>query len=127
LCAASFAFSAASRADGYGPTLRADEGYAAAMRRRGLAPHAVWSQENPGAGRAAMSELLAREPGLTAVITMNEIATFGAMVELQVRGRQIPRDFSILSIVSSPGVAAMSNPALTTMASPGADLGRARR
>ena len=116
--------SAASRAEGYGPTVRADDGYAAAMRRRGLEPQAVLCDENPAAGRAAMSALLAREPGLTAVITMNEIATFGAAVELQSRDLRIPRDFSVLAIVTSPGVGAMSNPPLTTMHAPGAELGR---
>ncbi|QTE28742.1 LacI family DNA-binding transcriptional regulator [Pengzhenrongella sicca] len=116
--------SAASRADGYAPTIRADEGYADAMRARGLSPESILCDEDPGAGRAAMAELLARDPRLTAVITMNEIATFGATVELQAQGRQIPRDFSVLSIVTSPGVGAMSNPPLTTMHAPGADLGR---
>jgi len=116
--------SEASRADGYAPTIRAEDGYSGAMRRRGLVPHAILCDENPGAGRAAMSTLLAREPGLTAVITMNEIATFGATVELQGRDLQIPRDFSVLSIVTSPGVGAMSNPPLTTMHAPGAELGR---
>lgn len=116
--------SAASREDGYGPTLRADDGYSEAMRRRGLEPWSTLCDEDPGAGRAAMAGLLAAEPGLTAVITMNEIATFGATVELQARGLRIPDDFSVLSIVTSPGVGAMSNPPLTTMHAPGAELGR---
>ena len=116
--------SEASQAEGYGPTVRADSGYAAAMRRRGLAPQSILCDENPGAGRAAMAALLARVPGLTAVITMNEIATFGATVELQARGLEIPRDVSVLAIVTSPGVGAMSNPPLTTLPAPGAELGR---
>ena len=116
--------SAASSIDGYAPTIRADAGYADAMRRRGLTPVATLCDENPGAGRAAMADLLTLEPGLTAVITMNEIATFGATVELGARNLQIPRDFSVLSIVTSPGVGAMSNPPLTTMHAPGAALGR---
>jgi len=57
-------------------------------------------------------------------LTMNEMATFGATVELQARGLQIPRDFSVRSIVTSPGVGAMSDPPLTTMHTPGAELGR---
>lgn len=116
--------SEASRAEGYAPTIRAEDGYSAAMRRRGLTAHAALCDENPSAGRTAMSALLAREPRLTAVITMNEIATFGAIVELQARDLQIPRDFSVLSIVTSPGVGAMSNPPLTTMHAPGTELGR---
>ncbi|WP_165372823.1 LacI family DNA-binding transcriptional regulator [Pengzhenrongella frigida] len=116
--------SQASREEGYGPTVRAHDGYTAAMRRRGLVPHAILCDESPGAGRTAMSELLAGDPDLTAVITMNEIATFGVTVELQSRDLQIPRDVSVLAIVTSPGVGAMSHPPLTTMHAPGAALGR---
>lgn len=116
--------SAASHAAGYAPTLRADGAFRAAMERRDLVPVTVLCDENPGAGRTAMTELLAREPGMTAVVTMNEMATFGAIVELQARGARIPEDVSILSVVTSPSVGALSNPQLTTMHAPGAELGR---
>lgn len=116
--------SAASHEAGYAPTIRADEGFRAAMERRGLRPETALSDESPSAGRAAMVDLLGREPGMTAVVTMNEMATFGAIVELQGRGVSIPEDFSVLSIVTSPGVGALSNPPLTTMHAPGAELGR---
>lgn len=116
--------SAASAAAGYAPTIRAEQGFEAAMRRRGLEPLTVLSDESPRAGRAAMADLINREPGMTAVVTMNEVATFGATVELQSRGLRVPEDFSVLSIVTSPGVGEMSNPPLTTMHAPGAELGR---
>ncbi|MCL1869411.1 MAG: LacI family DNA-binding transcriptional regulator [Promicromonosporaceae bacterium] len=113
-----------SAAEGYAPTFRADDGYAVAMTRRGLTPVAVHCGETPNAGRAAAAELLDAEPRLSAVITMNEYATFGVVAELQRRGLSVPDDVSILSIVSSPGVGEMSNPPLTTMHAPGAELGR---
>lgn len=113
-----------SHAAMYGPTLRAEQGFRAAMERRGLTPYTVLSHESPGAGRSAMAELLDREPAMTALVTMNEMATFGASVELHSRGLRIPDDFSVLSIVTSPGVGQMSDPPLTTMHAPGAELGR---
>jgi len=116
--------SRASADSGYAPTVRAADGYRDAMARRTLTPVEVLCDESPRAGRAAMAALLHRDPELTAVVTMNEIATFGATVELQDRGLRIPDDFSVLSIVTSPGVGAMSNPPLTTMHAPGAALGR---
>lgn len=116
--------SSASLDHGYGPTIRADEGYRHAMQRRGLTPVAALCDESPSAGRDAMAGLLVADPDLTAVVTMNEIATFGITVELQDRGLRIPADFSVLSIVTSPGVGAMTNPPLTTMHAPGAELGR---
>jgi DNA-binding LacI/PurR family transcriptional regulator len=71
-----------------------------------------------------MADLLAADPQLTAVVTMNELATFGVFAELQRRGLVIPDDVSVMGIVSSPGVGTLSNPQLTTMHSPGAELGR---
>lgn len=116
--------SQASLDEGYGPTIRARAGFEAAMRARGLEPIAVCCDESPAVGRAVMGELLEGEPRLTALVTMNEIATFGIVAELQQRGIAIPAQMSILSIVTSPGVGDMSNPPLVTMHAPGAQLGR---
>ncbi|WP_149202658.1 LacI family DNA-binding transcriptional regulator [Actinotalea subterranea] len=116
--------SATSHAAGYAPTLRAERAFGEAMRERGLEAHAVLCDENPAAGRRAMTELLERDPAMTAVLTMNEMATFGAAVELQARGLRVPADVSVLSIATSPGVGALSNPPLTTMHAPGSELGR---
>ncbi len=113
-----------SRDAGYAPAHRADAGYTAAMRSRGLEPVSMYVDDSPHAGRAAVARLLDTEPRLTALITMNEIATFGVVAELQQRQIAIPDAMSILSIVTSPGVGDMSNPPLTTMHSPGAELGR---
>jgi DNA-binding LacI/PurR family transcriptional regulator len=116
--------SATSHAAGYAPTIRAESAFRAAMSRRGLVPLTVLSDEDPGAGRQAMADLLVRDPAMTAVVTMNEMATFGAAVELQSRGLRIPEDFSVLAVATSPGVGALSNPPLTTMHAAGAELGR---
>ena len=116
--------SAASRDHGYGPTLRVDSGFHAAMSRRGLAGTTVWSDESPAAGRATMAALLNRAPEITALVAMNENAVIGAVGALTQRGLTVPQDFSVLSIVSSPLVAEMVEPTLTTLHSPGAALGR---
>ncbi|WP_166849631.1 LacI family DNA-binding transcriptional regulator [Isoptericola sp. BMS4] len=116
--------SEATAAEGYAPTFRAEEGFAAAVRAHGLEPVVRRVDESPQAGREAAAELLDRSPRPTAVVTMNEIATFGVVAELQQRGIGVPDEMSVLAIVTSPGVADMSNPPLTTMHSPGADLGR---
>jgi len=109
---------------GYAPTRWARESYRSAMTSRGLGPVDVLCHESPLAGRHAVVELLAADPAMTAVITMNEMATFGLMAELRDRGRRIPEDVSVLGIVTSPGVSQMSSPTLTTLHAPGAELGR---
>lgn len=108
---------------GYAATRWAREAYRSAMTSRGLVAHDVLCHESPLAGRHAATELLAADPGMTAVITMNEMATFGLMAELRDRGRRIPEDVSVLGIVTSPGVGQMSSPTLTTLHAPGAELG----
>jgi len=109
---------------GYGPTVRVAEAFDRLMSARGLYPLARTCSDSPLDGRAVMAELLAADPHLTAVVTMNELATFGVFAELQRRGLAIPADVAVMGIVSSPGVGTLSNPQLTTMHSPGAELGR---
>ncbi len=116
--------SAASHAAGYAPTLRAEAAFRAATDGHGIAGRSVLCDEDPGAGRRAAAALLDVDPALTAVVTMNELATFGVVVELASRGLAVPDGVSVLAVATSPGVGALSNPALTTLHAPGARLGR---
>ncbi len=109
---------------GYGPVVRAQATYAEVMAERGLPTLTISCDETPAAGRAVAGELLERAPDATAVIVMNEHAAFGLISGLKHRGVRIPEDMSILSIVSSPDMAAMSDPQLTLLASPSTELGR---
>jgi DNA-binding LacI/PurR family transcriptional regulator len=116
--------SAASRDRSYGPTLRIADGFNRAMDRRGLVGHTVWCDETPLAGRRAVDELMGTHPRTTALVAMNENAVIGAMNGLATYDRAVPQTFSVLSIVTSPLMAQMAEPALTILHSPGADLGR---
>ena len=109
---------------GYGPAVRAAAAYDELMTVRGLVPLSRTCDDSPVTGRAVTAELLATDPELTAIITMNELATFGVYAELASRNLSIPGDVSVLGIVTSPGVGTLSYPPLTTMHSPGAELGR---
>ena len=121
--------------EGHGPTVRASAAYRAAMADRGLSPVEVHADESVAGGRAALAGLLdgdlfdsdhpdaAERP--TAVITMNEDATFGVVAELAARGVAVPGGLSVLAVVSSPAVAGQTVPPLTTMHAPGARLGAA--
>jgi len=109
---------------GYAATRWARESFRSAIADRGLVGHDVLCHESPLAGRRAALELLSNDPDLTAIITMNEIATFGLLAELRDGGRSVPEDISVLGIATSPGVGQMSSPPLTTLHAPGAELGR---
>lgn len=113
-------------ADGHGPTLRAAAAYTGEVVARGLEPAQVYAEESVPGGRAALAALLdGPGPAPTAVITMNEDATFGVAAELAVRGVPVPGRVSVLAVVSSPAVAGQTVPPLTTLHAPGAQLGRA--
>jgi DNA-binding LacI/PurR family transcriptional regulator len=113
-------------ADGHGPTVRAAAAYDAEMTARALAPVQVCAEESVDGGRVAAAALLdGPGPVPTAVITMNEDATFGVVAELAARRLAVPADLSVLAVVSSPAVAGQTVPPLTTLHAPGAQLGRA--
>jgi DNA-binding LacI/PurR family transcriptional regulator len=116
--------SEASRLHGYGPTVRAQDAYLRAMARRGLQPCTQYCDENPLAGRAAITAMRDRSPGLTALVAMNEDALFGVVAELHRQKVAVPQDFSLVSMVSSRPIAEMADPVLTILHSPGAELGR---
>lgn len=116
--------SAASLESGYGPTVRAGAAYVREMTERGLTPIARTCEDSPPAGREVTAQLLAGDPKITAFVTMNELATFGVLAELQLLGLKVPEHMSVLGIVTSPEVGTMSQPPLTTMHSPGEQLGR---
>ncbi|MBU4214558.1 MAG: substrate-binding domain-containing protein [Actinobacteria bacterium] len=108
----------------YGPAVRADEAYIAAMHERGLTPLAVTCDVTPPAGRRLAGQLLAEHPGLTAFIVMNELALFGVASALREAGRQVPQDFSILAVAIAEGISDMYDRPLSYLAAPGPDQGR---
>lgn len=116
--------SQASHDAGYGPTVRAGEAFQRHMANVGTPALIRHCDESADAGRAVARELLDNQPNVTALITMNDTATFGAVAEYLDSGRRIPDDVSVLSIVSSPRVGALTHPRLTTMSAPGPELGR---
>jgi DNA-binding LacI/PurR family transcriptional regulator len=75
-------------------------------------------------GRQVADELLHSDAGATALIILEEAVGSGVVAELTRQGRRIPDDISVMSILSSVDVAAVSNPPLTTVTVPSAELGR---
>jgi DNA-binding LacI/PurR family transcriptional regulator len=109
---------------GYGPAVRAAAAFERMTGERGIAALNRACEDSPVVGRSVTADLLAADPDLTAIVTMNELATFGVYAELQSRNLVVGEDVSVLGIVSSPGVGTLSYPPLTTMHSPGTELGR---
>ncbi|MFJ6199582.1 LacI family DNA-binding transcriptional regulator [Micromonospora sp. NPDC092111] len=116
--------SAAAIAAGYGPAVRTRDAFVAAMAGHGLEPVMIPAEDSAAGGRGALSAALTQAPDLTGVLAMNENAIFGILGELTIRGRTVPDDVSVVSMVTSPQVAELAHPALTAMTSPGSALGR---
>ncbi|AYY13137.1 LacI family transcriptional regulator [Actinobacteria bacterium YIM 96077] len=109
---------------GYGPTVRAADGFRHAASGAGLVHVERLCDDNAPAGRAAFHELRAGSPELTGLVVMNERAVVGVIDALDEIGWTVPDDFSLVSIVSSTQVTEMMRPKLTTFEPPSAELGR---
>jgi len=109
---------------GYGPARRTQDAYQNAMNSHGLAPWMIAAEDTAAGGRTAIGAALAQAPDLTAVLAMNESAVFGILGELASRGLSVPDDLSVVSMVTSPQIAELATPALTTMTSPGSTVGQ---
>ncbi len=109
---------------GYGPAVRIQAGFEQAVQDARLTGVTRFCRAAPGAGYEAFNELLAGYPDLTALVSMNERAIPGVLQAIADRGWRIPDDFSLVVVVSSPRVAEMMMPPLTTTDVPSAELGR---
>jgi DNA-binding LacI/PurR family transcriptional regulator len=110
--------------NGYGPVFRSQATFPKALQAAGVDGLARFCRPASQAGFETCNEMLAECPDLTALITMNERAVPGIMRAISERGWQIPEDFSLVVIVSSPRMAEMMNPPLTTLDIAAAELSR---
>lgn len=74
-------------------------------------------------GYNAMKDLLAKQPGITAVIVHNELIYSGVSRVLQEKGLHVPDDFSVISSASNRS-AEKYTPKLTTISVPAIEMGR---
>ncbi len=109
---------------GYGPAVRGLAGFEAAIQRAGATGYRVFAHANPAGGADAIGELMNDHPDVTAIVMMNDRAIPGVIQALSERSLTVPEDVSLLSVASSPRVAEMFVPALTSMDVPSEELGR---
>ncbi len=110
-------------AAGYGPAARTQEAFEAALGIRRLQGAAHACEPTPQAGYGLALKLLAGKRPCTGLITYNERCLPGILQAAQDRGLRIPDNLSLIAI-SSPAVALIFTPALTTYDLPIAEMGR---
>jgi LacI family transcriptional regulator len=96
------------------------------LARRGLTLQTHWFLERPyriEEGRRGMRELLASTPAPTAVICGNDQLAFGALIEAQLQGLDVPGDISVAGF-NDLDFAAYVTPALTTVRVAADEIGR---
>ena len=104
-----------------------EAGFLDALREAGLAvdrsavPVTYGNHQIEG-GYQATAELLAHEPGLTAIFVLNDLMALGALEAGRASGRRIPEDLSIVGFDNIP-FAPLANPPLTTVGQPIRQLG----
>ncbi len=83
----------------------------------------VPAPSNMARGRQALTELLAKDPGLRAVFCSSDPLAQGVLAEAQARGLRIPDDLAVCGF-GDADFAAHMEPALTTVHVDGAAIGR---
>lgn len=74
-------------------------------------------------GRQAANEILTEKKRPTAIVVANDLMALGAMQEFKAAGLHVPRDISIVGF-DDIAFASYSEPPLTTVCSPRAEIGR---
>jgi DNA-binding LacI/PurR family transcriptional regulator len=109
-------------AAGYGPALRAAEGFAAATAERGVTGIDVPCGDDARSGQDLLAALLDAHPDLTALTTINEAALPGIQRALDDAGLVVPQDFSVTGVAATLW-AEDFRPPLTAADVPALDMG----
>jgi DNA-binding LacI/PurR family transcriptional regulator len=109
---------------GVDTSLRRQRGFEAAVRARRIRGRVVVAgtgYDAPSGYRAAAA-LLDEHPDVTGVFAANVMIAIGAIRAASERGRAVPHDLSVVALHDFP-LAAFTEPPLTTVAMPLAELG----
>lgn len=111
-------------ASGYGPAVQGQEFFLKWCEHYNVKGEAVFCHTNRDAGFSVFNEKLTACPDVTAAVVMNDRALPGIIQAAKILNLDIPKDLSLLAFVSSPRLADMFVPALTTLDIPARELGR---
>lgn len=97
-------------------------GFRRAFAGPGVEPRVVHADFTRDGGATAAGALLDAEPGLTALIALNDSMAVGALAALRARGVRVPQDVSVTGFDDMP-IARDVTPALTTVRLPLVEMG----
>ncbi len=108
----------------YGPWVRTEAAYRRIAAEYGLRVDVVSCNDTTQAGQEAAARIVAEHPEATAILVLNEYATLGIVSGLRRLGHAVPADFSVVALLMVPETAALADPELTYLRTPGPELGR---
>lgn len=107
----------------YGPYVRSEAAYRRVAAEYGFEIIVLQCADSTGAGQDAAAQLMRDHPETTAVVVLNEYSALGVISGLNRLGHRVPADISVLALLMAPDTAAMSDPELSMMRTPGPELG----
>jgi DNA-binding LacI/PurR family transcriptional regulator len=109
---------------GYGPVVRTKKAFEDLINQSGLKGEMRFCKPTPQAGFDICNDVFTEKPETSAIIIMNDQALPGIIHAISSRGLKIPKDVSVVAMVSSVRMAEMMVPKLTTFEPPSAELGQ---
>ncbi|MEV6171654.1 substrate-binding domain-containing protein [Streptomyces sp. NPDC051954] len=95
---------------GYESAHRGLEGFNQGIAELGLTGRGYHCGDDEAEGEACLERILHEEPTTTALVTLNEASLGGVYRGLTRAGRVVPRDFSVVGLVSGPWVETVTPP-----------------
>ena len=108
----------------YGPYVRSEAAYRRVAAEYGFETIVLQCADSTRGGQEAAAVLVREHPETTAVVVMNEYSALGVISGLNRLGYSIPAEISVLALLMTPDTAALSDPELTMMRTPGPELGQ---
>ncbi|WP_328993600.1 LacI family transcriptional regulator [Kribbella sp. NBC_01245] len=108
----------------HGPYVRTEAAYRRVCADYGLQTVVLVCADTTRAGQESAARLMREHPDTTAVLVINEYAGLGVASGLSRLGYDVPAQISVLPLLMAPETAALSNPELTIMRTPGPELGQ---
>ncbi|MFI6281926.1 LacI family DNA-binding transcriptional regulator [Streptomyces sp. NPDC050988] len=108
---------------GYESAHRGLEGFNQGVAELGLTGRGYLCGDDDTAGEACLGRILLEDPATTALVTMNEASLGGVYRGLTRAGRVVPRDFSVVGLVSGPWAETVTPP-LTAADEPIGEISR---
>ncbi|MEM9513975.1 MAG: LacI family DNA-binding transcriptional regulator [Actinomycetota bacterium] len=109
---------------GYGIMVRVVDGLVAAAEAAGIEVTVHPCERSPAAGRSLVRHVLSSMPETTAAIVMNDPSIGGVLAGLDDADHSVPGDFSLLGLFTTPMVAELTSPRLTTVAPSAGQIGQ---